>query len=161
MGFFGSIGKGIKRSFEKNKADKEELKKLRRQMDIEEKLAFEKEFKKQSLEAAKIRAKERAAKFTGMAKLKELQKLDSLKKRDPSHMSRLSTMMQRNLQRTEENKKRNLETQRLVKEEREKKIKERQALQEQRKLEQLQRNVKRLEERRDRLSHNQSSPFLR
>lgn len=106
---FASFKKSVRNHFDKKKLEREEMDKMQREVDFQERQAFRTEFRKNALQIAIGRAKKDAAKASGMQKLRAQNRLRNLKKSDASNpgnfLSNFQNYTQKNLAKREENMK--------------------------------------------------------
>ncbi|KKN59060.1 hypothetical protein LCGC14_0546150 [marine sediment metagenome] len=106
----GNLKEKFQESQERKRLEKEEMNRMQREVDFRERQVFQEEFKKNALKIAIGRAKKDAAKKSGMQKLVALNRVKRLQEpgaNNPSNFfNKFSTYTQKNLARTEENKKR-------------------------------------------------------
>ncbi len=94
---------------ERKAQDREQIRRINIEVETERKRIFEEELKKNSLEVATARAKKDAARLSGIQKLRAQNRVRNLNRNDQapgSFFSKMSEYTQKNLARTEENKKR-------------------------------------------------------
>ena len=109
MDFFGSIKSGLKNHFDKRKEQQEYMERLQFEANIEKKRVFEEEFKKHATDIAIGKAKEDAARLSGMQKLRATNRLRNLSNADQnpgSFFEKLGEYTKKNMARREENLKR-------------------------------------------------------
>ncbi len=122
MSWWDNISKGFKEGLDRRREEREQLHKLQREAAFQQRQAFEEEFRKQSLEVAKERAKRDAAKATGMAKLQAINRKQVLDQPSNSFFTKLAIHTQKNLAKREENLKRTAEVRKAAKEMQEERI---------------------------------------
>ena len=105
---WSNISQRISEHFEKKRQIQEEFEQMQRQAEFSERIALEQDQKKKNLEEARRKALEDFHNKTGIQKLQALNRLKTLENNTDSVFSKLSQHTQRNLKRTEENKKRNM-----------------------------------------------------
>ena len=107
MGFFDSIKESLSGSFSKRKEEREKLEELREEARRHQLIAFEEEFRKNSIEAAKIKAKQDAERLSGINKLRAINRAEVLSSpQEQTMFSKLSDYTRKNRARTEQNLKR-------------------------------------------------------
>ncbi len=106
MNFWENISKGFKQTFDKRRDEREQLQRLQREADQLRSAAFEEEFRRDSLEAARMRARTDARKLSGLAKLQALDRSTRLNEPSNSFFNKLAVRTQKNLQKRDENLKR-------------------------------------------------------
>ena len=112
MGILDSIQTGISNHFEKKKREREMMEQLQTEAQMQQRIIFQEEYKKNALEVARARAKKDAAKLSGLQKLRAINRARRLTEsgQEPGSMfSKLSEYTQKNLARREENIKRTAE----------------------------------------------------
>ncbi len=124
--FFGGLKEKFQESQERKRVEKEEFARMQREADFQRKQIFEEQFRKDSLEVAKARAKKDAANLSGLQKLRATNRLRNLNKADAENptsiFSKLSAYTQRNMAKREENLKRTEEIRKVADEMRKKDI---------------------------------------
>lgn len=141
MGFFDSLKNSISGHFDKRREDREWFEKLQKESLAEERQVFEREFRKNSKEVARVRAYKDAAKKSGLQKLRAMSRARNLSKDDiapGSFFSKLSGYTQKNLA----NREKNLERTKMLRDEAKKMQEERM--------------TKRVREREDRMAGRKS-----
>ncbi len=106
MSLWDNISKGFKQTFDKRRDEREQLQRLQREANQIRSAAFEEEFRMNSLEAARIRARKDAMRLSGLAKLQALDRSTRLNEPSNSWFGKLAVRTQKNLQRRDENLKR-------------------------------------------------------
>jgi len=109
MSVLDSIKSGISNHFEKKKKEREMMEQLQLEASMQQRQIFQEEFKKNALEVARAKAKQDAAKLSGLQKLRATNRARRLTEtgQEPGSMfSKLSEYTQKNLARKEENIKR-------------------------------------------------------
>lgn len=124
MSILDSIKEGVRGHFDRKKEDKEAMDKLRKEADMQQRLLFEQEFRKNALEVAKAKAKKDAAQASGLQKLRAINRARRLSQQTPDQqpmgfLSKLSEHTRRNLANREANLKRTEEMRKAAKEIRE------------------------------------------
>lgn len=127
MKLFSSLTKGIKSHLDKKKEEREFEDKLRKEARLTERQLYEQEFRKQAKEAALIRAREKAYKSTGLAKLRAVSQSTSAGRPNTGFFSKLSEYTQANMKRKEEALARTEALRKAAAEERQRMMAERQA----------------------------------
>lgn len=122
MGFFDVVKSTIQQSLDKKKEDKEMMDRLRKEAAMEERILFEKAFKENSLEVAKKKAYEDAAKKSGIQKLRATNRARRLTESSQADnfIGKLSAFTQKNMARRDENLKRTAELRQVAGEEKQK-----------------------------------------
>lgn len=131
MTIIDGIKNGFKKHFDKKKEEREMLEKLQLEAEMQRRTMFQQEFKENALEVARAKAKQDAAKLSGLQKLRATNRARRLTQdgQNPgSSFSKLSEYTQKNLARTEENKKRTQEMRETAKKMREDRLAEQQKL---------------------------------
>jgi hypothetical protein len=125
MGILDSIKSGIKGHFDKRQEEREMMEKLQFEADLQRRQTFEEEFRKNALEVAKAKAKQDAARLSGIQKLRAENRLRRLTQIDANKpmgfFEKMRTYTQKNMARREANLKRTAEmreTARKMREER-------------------------------------------
>lgn len=139
MGFFSnfvnSIQQKIQEKQQKRKEEQEFMRRLQLQAEVERKIAFEEEFKKNARLVAIAKAKKEAAEKSGIQKLRAMERVNRLKQgsSEPgSFFDKLSAYTQRNLAKREENLKRTAEARDVAKKMREQNLAEQQRMRQER-----------------------------
>ena len=112
MGIFDNLKQSVQDHLEKKKKEREEFQQLQREAENHRKIEFAAAFREDAFRVAKSKAKKDAAKLSGLQKLRAInraRRLDETGTDPNSFFSKLSAHTQRNMQRTEENKKRTVE----------------------------------------------------
>ncbi len=128
MSLFGSIKESIKGHFEQRKENQVRMDKLRREANSEYSKIFQEEFKLNSREVVKAKAKKDAAEKSGLQKLRATNRSRNLSGQgiDPgTFFGKFSDYTKGNIARREENLKKTEELRKVAKEDREKQMKER------------------------------------
>lgn len=102
MGFFGAI----KDYFDTKSVERQQMEAMKREIDIQYRLEFEKEYKQNSLEVAKERAKQDALQKSGLAKMRAINRVSRLDEGGPppgSILEKLSDYTKKNLAKRDEN----------------------------------------------------------
>lgn len=126
MGFLDSLTNGIKESFQKRKLERENLQKLQEEANTQRLLIFNEEFRKDSLEVVRRKAKQDAAKLSGLQKLRAVNRARRLTDPSSSFFGKMSQFTQKNIAKREENIKRTEEMRMEAKKMREDKLAEQQ-----------------------------------
>lgn len=110
MQIFDSIKDSISSHFERKKVDREMMERLEKDAENERRIIFQQEFKKNALEVARSKAKEDAAKMSGLQRLRAKSRsrnLDRSSANPPgSFFEKFAEYTQKNMARRDENLKR-------------------------------------------------------
>jgi len=104
---FDSIKEGITNHFERRKQDREMMERLQKEADMQRRIVFQQEYRKNALEVATAQAKKDAASKSGLQKLRAMNRVRNLEKSNPedtgNFFQKLSVYTQKNIARREEN----------------------------------------------------------
>lgn len=106
MGFFESIKESFAGHFEKQKEEREMMERLRKEQDMQQRLAFERQFKIDAKEVAIAKAKRDSAKLSGLQKLRAEKRVRDLEKPNNNNegfMKKFQEYTQKNIANREEN----------------------------------------------------------
>ena len=125
MGFWDNLKEEWAEKARIRKEEEEMIRRLKIEAAVEKNRIFEEEFRKNTFEIARAKAKKEAAEKSGLQKLRaenRLRNLDKLEKNPAGFLGKLSEYTQRNIAKREENLKRTEEIKKALEEEKMKKI---------------------------------------
>jgi hypothetical protein len=106
MGIFDSIKESLANHFDKQKEDKEMMERLRKEADMQRRLAFEEQYKINAKEVAIAKAKRDAARLSGLQKLRaenRARQLESSSGESAGMFQKFQEYTQKNIARREQN----------------------------------------------------------
>ncbi len=120
MGFWDHLKEEWAEKARLRKEEEELVRRLKIEAAVEKTRIFEEEFRKNTFEMAKAKAKKEAAEKSGLQKLRAMNRvrnLEKLEKNPMGFLGKLSDFTQRNIAKTEERKKRTEELRKVLEEE--------------------------------------------
>ena len=110
MSIFDSIKSSMAKRSDKKKEEKEMLEKMQFEADVQRRIIFQEEFKKNALEVARAQAKKQAASASGLQKLRAENRARRLTETNISNpnsfLAKVSEFTQKNIAKRQENMKR-------------------------------------------------------
>ncbi len=129
MGFFESFSQGIRNRLDKREEERLWMEQLQKEDEIHRRMIFEEEFKKNRKEVVEAKAKQDAARMSGLQKLRATNRarnLTSSPQAPGTFFEKLSSYTHKNIAEREKNLAKTEEMRKVAKEEREKQLAERQ-----------------------------------